>query len=42
MTRTQVKSAFEGIIGALDEIYKALYDKHFPALGRRLDSKMVF
>lgn len=42
VTYQQVESAFEGILGALDGIYIALYDQHFPALGRQLDSKMSF
>ncbi len=42
ITYEQVKSAFEGILGVLDALYIVLYDKHFPALGRCLDSKMNF
>jgi hypothetical protein len=38
----QVKSAFEGILGTLDALYMVLYNQHFPALGRKLDSKMGF
>lgn len=38
----QVKSAFEGILGTLDGIYMVLYNQHFPALGRQLDSEMSF
>lgn len=38
----QVKDAFEGILGALDAIYLTIYDQHFPALGRKFDSRMEF
>lgn len=42
ITYEQVKSALEGILGLLDAMYKALYKQRFPALGRRLDSRMQF
>jgi len=42
ITYQQVEHAFEGILGTLDAIYMALYEQHFPALGRRLDSSMEF
>jgi hypothetical protein len=42
ITYKKVKSTFEGIIGVLDEIYMMLYNSHFPALGRQIDSKMSF
>lgn len=42
LTSKKVESAFEGIIGVLDAIYMALYKQHFPALGRKFDSKMHF
>jgi hypothetical protein len=42
VTYQQVRLAFDGILGVLDAIYVALYDQHFPALGRRFDSKMDF
>jgi len=42
LTYEQVKSAFEGILGCLDEMYITLYNQHFPALGRHLDSTMKF
>jgi hypothetical protein len=38
----QVESAFEGILGTLDALYMVLYNQHFPALGRKFDSKMDF
>ncbi len=38
----QVTSAFEGILGTLDAMYMILYNQHFPALGRRLNSNMNF
>lgn len=38
----QVKNAFEGILSILDALYMAIYDQHFPPLGRRFDSKMTF
>lgn len=37
-----VEDTFEGILGALDAVYLALYGQHFPALGRKFDSKMEF
>jgi hypothetical protein len=42
LTLKNVKSAFEGILSVLDELYLALYKQHFPALGRKFDSKMQF
>ncbi|MGB8658626.1 MAG: hypothetical protein WCE90_12720 [Candidatus Zixiibacteriota bacterium] len=42
VTYQHVKHAFEGILGVLDAIYMALYEQHFPALGRRFDSSMDF
>ncbi len=42
ITYEQVKSAFEGILGTLDATYMILYNQHFPALGRQLDSNMSF
>ncbi len=42
VTYQQVESAFDGILGVLDALYVLLYDQHFPALGRRFDSKMNF
>lgn len=38
----QVESTFEGTLAALDTLYLSLYDCHFPAIGRRFDSKMEF
>jgi len=37
-----VEHAFEGILGVFDAVYMALYEQHFPALGRRFDSTMDF
>jgi len=42
VTYQQVESAFDGILGVLEALYMLLYDQHFPALGRRFDSKMSF
>jgi hypothetical protein len=42
LTVKSVKLAFEGILGMLDELYTALYQKPFPARGRKLDSNMNF
>jgi hypothetical protein len=42
VTYEQVESAFDGILGVLEALYLILYDQHFPALGRRFDSKMSF
>ena len=42
LTYEQVKSAFEGILGCLDEMYTILYNRPFPPLGRHLDSLMSF
>jgi hypothetical protein len=42
VTPQQIELAFEGILGVLDAIYMALYEQHFPALGRRFDSRMDF
>lgn len=42
ITIQQVEDAFEGILGVLDALYLTIYGQHFPPLGRRFDSTMVF
>lgn len=37
-----VTRALQGILEALNAIYKALFNAPYPAYGRRLDSKLVF
>ena len=37
-----VTGVLEGILEALDTIYKALFNARYPAVGRRLDSKLTF
>ena len=42
LTYDQVKTVFEGILEALDVLFRALYGRHFPSSGRQLDSRMTF
>ena len=42
VTESAVKNAVEGIIGALDALYKAIYKKSFPALSQGLHSSLNF
>jgi len=42
VSQKTVESALDGILSALDAIYYSLYKKHYPALNRKLQSKMVF
>jgi hypothetical protein len=37
-----VESSLQGILEALDALYRALYKKSYPALGRKLDSNLNF
>jgi hypothetical protein len=42
LSENTVKTSLEGILYLLDDLYMALYARHYPALGRRLDSNMGF
>jgi len=37
-----VEDGLDGILGLLDCLYKALYNSPYPAVGRKLDSKLTF
>ncbi|MPM48413.1 hypothetical protein SDC9_95138 [bioreactor metagenome] len=38
----EVSTTLNAVINSLDDIYLAMYGKHFPAQGRRLDSTLLF
>jgi hypothetical protein len=42
ITIENVESAFDGILGVLDDLYCSLYSQHYPAKGRRFDSNLDF
>jgi hypothetical protein len=42
ISNKQIEDALEGILGILEAVYMIIYNKHFPARGRHLDSKMKF
>jgi len=42
LTEEMAETALQAILDSLDALYMALYKTHYPALGRRLDSSMIF